>query len=65
VEADADLWRAQQLMLGAGQDALPVVDGGRLHGLLTTADIRAAFVAPPMPIPGATPQLISPNPPSL
>jgi Zn-dependent protease len=59
VEADADLWRAQQLMFGAGQDALPVVDGDRLHGMLTAADIRAAFVAPPVPRPGETPQLIA------
>jgi Zn-dependent protease/CBS domain-containing protein len=64
VEADADLWRAQQLMLGADQDALPVTEGERLLGLLTTADIRAAFVATPRAIPGEAPQLISPSTPS-
>ena len=48
-------------MLGSGQEALPVVDGERLHGMLTTADIRAAFVAPPLPLPGEAPQLISPD----
>jgi Zn-dependent protease/predicted transcriptional regulator len=63
VEADADLWRAQQLMLGADQDALPVTEGERLLGLLTTADIRAAFVATPRAIPGEAPQLISPSTP--
>ena len=61
VDADADLWRAQQLMFGAGQDALPVMDGDRLYGMLTAADIRAAFVRPPVPVPGQTPQLISPD----
>jgi len=61
VAVDADLWRAQQLMFGAGQEALPVLDGDRLCGLLTAADIRAAFVAPPVPVPGETPQLLSPE----
>jgi predicted transcriptional regulator len=57
VEADADLWRAQQLRLGAGQEARTVVDGEHLHGMLTSADIRATFVAPPSPIAGEAPQL--------
>ena len=65
VAADADLWRAQQLMLGASQEALTVVDGDQLHGMLTSADIRAAFVHPPAPSGGETPQLISAHPASL
>ena len=65
VGADADLWHAQQIMLAAGQEALPVLDGERLHGMLTSADIRAAFVAPPAPANGLTPQLISPAQPNL
>jgi Zn-dependent protease len=65
VDAYSDLWRAQQLMLDAGQIAVPVLDGERLHGMLTSADIRAAFAAPPSPIGGEAPQLISPAPPSL
>ena len=63
--AEADLWRAQELMLGAGQEALPVMDGEHLHGVLTAADIRAAFYAPPPPFGGGAPQLISPNRTSL
>src|SRR5258708_24524184 len=59
VAADADLWRAQQLMLGANQDTLPVTEGERLLGMLTAADIRAALVATPLPIAGEAPQLIS------
>jgi CBS domain-containing protein len=65
VEADADLWRAQHFRLGAGQEALPVVDGEHLYGMLTSADIRAAFVAPPSPIAGEAPQLTSPTLASL
>ena len=60
VEASSDLWRAQQIMLGADQEALPVLEGERLHGLLTSADIRAACVAPPLPFGDEAPQLISP-----
>jgi Zn-dependent protease len=65
VEADADLWRAQLIMLDAGQEALPVLDGERLLGMLTSADIRAAAVAPPLPGGAAAPQLVSPESSSL
>jgi len=61
VQANADLWQAQQLMLGANQDALPVTEGEHLLGMLTAADIRAAFVVTPSPVPGEAPQLISPS----
>jgi CBS domain-containing protein len=65
IDADSDLWRAQQIMFGAGQEALPVVAGDGLLGLLTAADIRAAFINPPMATPGETPQLILPDTPTL
>jgi Zn-dependent protease/predicted transcriptional regulator len=61
VAAEADLWQAQQLMLGGDQETLPVTDGDHLLGLLTTADIRAAFLATPRPSPAEAPQLISPS----
>jgi Zn-dependent protease/CBS domain-containing protein len=65
VEADADLWHAQQLMAGAGWQALPVVNGGQLHGMLTSADIRAASAAPPSLLRIEAPLLIFPGQPSL
>ena len=34
-------------MLGANQDVLPITDGERLIGMLTAADLRAAFVERP------------------
>ncbi len=46
LRADEDLWRAQQLFLGAGLGALPVLDGDRLYGMLTPADIQAARTRP-------------------
>jgi Zn-dependent protease len=42
VRADENLWHAQQLLAGSGVNALPVVDGESLHGMLTLADLRAA-----------------------
>jgi Zn-dependent protease len=65
VAAESDLWQAQQLMLGGDQDTLPVTEGERLLGLLTAADVRAAFVATPRPSPAEAPQLISPSPSPL
>ncbi len=65
VDADADLWRAQQLMLGADQEALLVEDGERLHGMLTGSDIRAALAALPWPITGEAPKRISSTATSL
>ena len=47
VRADEDLWRAQQVLLGAGLGALPVLDGEKLFGMLTPADIRSARALPP------------------
>jgi Zn-dependent protease len=47
VRADEDLWRAQQLLTTGDVGALPVVDGESLHGMLTSADIRAARFDPP------------------
>ncbi len=58
VGADEDLWQAQQLIAGAGVSALPVLDGGSLHGVLTAADIRAAYFEPPSPLRAEAPQLI-------
>ncbi len=46
LRADEDLWRAQQLLLGADLGALPVLDGDRLYGMLTPADIHAARTRP-------------------
>ncbi len=54
LRADEDLWRAQQILLSAGLGALPVLDGEKLCGMLTQADIRAARTLPPAP------QLIDP-----
>jgi CBS domain-containing protein len=65
VAAESDLWQAQQLMLGGDQDTLPVTEDERLLGLLTAADVRAAFVATPRPSPAEAPQLISPSPSPL
>jgi Zn-dependent protease len=59
VDVSLDLWRAQQMLLVAGQDSLAVLDGERLHGMLTSADIRAACVAPPSFLPSEATQLIS------
>ena len=60
VEADADLWQARQLMAGAAWQALPVVNGGQLQGMLTSADIHTAAIAPPYLLSAQAPRLISP-----
>jgi Zn-dependent protease len=46
LEADTDLWSAQQALEDAAHDALPVYDGEQLHGMLTAADIRATLLEP-------------------
>jgi CBS domain-containing protein len=46
VRADENLWHAQQLLLGSGADALPVVAGEALQGMLTLLDLRAARLDP-------------------
>jgi CBS domain-containing protein len=56
--AEADLWQAQQLMAGAESDLLPVLDGGRLQGMLTSADIRAATLQSPLRRRVETPRFI-------
>jgi predicted transcriptional regulator len=65
VPAEADLWQAQQLMAGSGSDALPVLDGEQLQGMLTSADIRAATLQPPSRLRVESPQLIPAGEPSL
>ena len=65
IEAEADLWHAQQLLSGAGQEALPVLDGDRLQGMLTRADVLAAFATYPKSIHLEATQLISPSVPNL
>jgi CBS domain-containing protein len=42
VRAEEDLWHAQELLIGADANALPVVEGDSLQGMLTIADIYAA-----------------------
>lgn len=46
VRADENLWHAQQLLAGSGTNALPVVEGETLHGMLTLIDLRAARLDP-------------------
>lgn len=46
VRADENLWHAQQLLAGSGANALPVVEGETLHGMLTLIDLRAARLDP-------------------
>ncbi len=46
VRADENLWHAQQLLTGSGANALPVVEGETLCGMLTLADLRAARLDP-------------------
>jgi Zn-dependent protease len=65
VEADTDLWHAQQLMAGTGCQAIPVVNGGQLHGMLTGADIHAASIVPAYMLSAQAPRLISPAQPGL
>ncbi len=59
LRADEDLWRAQQLLMGAGQTALPVLDGDQLYGVLTIADIHAARALPPSSPTADAPTIIS------
>jgi CBS domain-containing protein len=46
VRADENLWHAQELLVGSGANALPVVEGDTLHGMLTLLDLRAARIDP-------------------
>ena len=59
LRADEDLWRAQQLLMGAGLTALPVLDGDQLYGVLTIADIHAARALPPSSPTADAPTIIS------
>jgi Zn-dependent protease len=65
IEAEADLWRAQQLLLGATHEAVPVLDDDRLQGMLTHADILASFNTYPRSTHLEAPQLIYPSVSSL
>lgn len=65
LEADADLWSAQQALAEAGHDALPVFDGEQLHGMLTAADIRATLLEPSAMLRIQPSQLISAGQTSL
>lgn len=65
LEADADLWSAQQALAEAAHDALPVFDGEQLHGMLTVADIRALLLEPSAMLRIQPSQLISAGQPSL
>ncbi|MCC7359308.1 MAG: hypothetical protein IT317_07520 [Anaerolineales bacterium] len=46
LDANADLWSAQQDLGDDAQAALPVLDGEHLYGMLTAADIRATLLEP-------------------
>jgi Zn-dependent protease/predicted transcriptional regulator len=61
IEADSDLWLAHQLLLGAPHEAVPVLDGDRLQGMLTHADILATFNTYPRTTNLEAPQLIFPS----
>ena len=65
LDADADLWSAQQALADAAHDALPVYDGEQLHGMLTAADIRATLLEPSAMLRIQPSQLISAGQPSL
>ena len=49
VAPDAPLEEAAQLMLRTHRDVVPVVDGGRLLGLVTSASLVAAAAGTPLP----------------
>lgn len=65
LDADADLWTAQQALGDTDHDALPVYDGEQLHGMLTAADIRATLLEPSAMLRIQPAQLISAGQPSL
>ena len=65
IEAGADLWRAQQLLLGAAHEAVPVLEDDRLQGMLTHADVLASFNTYPRSTQLEAPQLIYPSVSSL
>jgi CBS domain-containing protein len=65
IEAESDLWRAQQLLLGATHEAVPVLEDDRLQGMLTHADILASFNTYPRTTHLEAPQLIYPSVSSL
>jgi CBS domain-containing protein len=59
IRADEDLWRAQQLLVGAELSVLPVVEGETLQGVLTPDDIRAARYRAPATFQIQAPTFIS------
>ena len=61
IEAEADLWHAQQLLAGGGLAALPVLEGDQLQGMLTSADVLNTFATYPKSIQLEATQLISPS----
>ncbi|MGH2524127.1 MAG: site-2 protease family protein, partial [Anaerolineales bacterium] len=65
IQADEDLWHAQQLLAGADLSALPVLDGEALYGMLTSADIRTARLDPPSTLRIAEPIFIPGGNPTL
>ncbi|MEP7359408.1 MAG: CBS domain-containing protein, partial [Anaerolineales bacterium] len=65
IEAAADLWRAQQLLLGAAHEAVPVLEDDRLQGMLTYADILTTSKTYPLTTQLEAPQLIFPSVPNL
>lgn len=51
VEADAEVWQAARLMLDRDVKRLPVVENGRLVGIVTRHDLLKRCVAEPQPRP--------------